>query len=297
MGRSGMEQAENVTGVHRFPEAGLLAAAFDHLAPLAAAIEAWSLQRGGAPGFCRGCERWVDFTQAQAPPGDWANLMEGMLCTCGLNGRMRGILMALDDLLGDLEVRPATSAVFERLTPLFPLLERRLPGIVGSEYLGDDLRSGSIQKTAWGGVRHESLLAPSYKDASLDMVLHFDVLEHVPDMDQALRQCWRVLRPGGWMVFSCPFYEALDTTIVRARLGEGGIEHLLEPCFHGNPVDGGGALVFSQPGWDLWARVIDAGFQEVRVSLCFDPVQGVLTDACPYPIGHAWPVVFVARKP
>lgn len=85
--------------------------------------------------------------------------------------------------------------------------------------------------------------------------MHFDVLEHVPDMDQALRECWRILRPGGWMLFSCPFYEELESTIVRARLVDGALEHVLEPCYHGNPVDGGGALVFSQPGWDLWERV------------------------------------------
>lgn len=284
-------------GVHRFETAEKLREVMDLLAPTAVTVEQWSLAQGGFPGYCRGCGGWGQFSQSQPATGDWANLMEGMMCSCGLNGRMRGILMALDDLLLRLGRIPATTAVFERLTPLFPRLLERLPGLTGSEYLGDSLASGSVVQTAWGGIRHESLLAPSFGDASLDLVMHFDVLEHVPDMDQALRECRRILRPGGWMLFSCPFYEELESTIVRARLVDGALEHVLEPCYHGNPVDGGGALVFSQPGWDLWDRVQQAGFDGVGVSLCFDPVQGVLTDACPYPDGHAWPVVFAAQKP
>lgn len=283
-------------GPHWFEDVQLLKAVMAGLADAAAFIEERVLATGGSFGYCRGCRSWGWLSQSPAVAGDWANLMEGLICKCGLNGRMRGILMAVDGLLQRRTVASSRAAVFECLTPLYPFLEERLPGLVGSEYLGDDLVSGQVLDTPRGKVRHESLLAPSFEDGSLELVMHFDVLEHVPDMDKALRQCWRVLRPGGWMLFSCPFYEALETTIVRARLVNGELCHDLAPCFHGNPVDGGGALVFSQPGWDLWGRVRQAGFKTLGVSLCFDPVQGVLSDACPYPDGHAWPLVFAAQK-
>jgi hypothetical protein len=43
--------------------------------------------------------------------------------------------------------------------------------------------------------------------------------------------------------------------------------------------------------------VEQAGFNAPELWLMFDPVEGVLTDACPFPDGHAWPIVFVAAKP
>jgi SAM-dependent methyltransferase len=42
-------------------------------------------------------------------------------------------------------------------------------------------------------------------DASFDTVLYTGVLEHMEDPERALRECARVLKPGGNMVFLIPF--------------------------------------------------------------------------------------------
>ncbi len=272
-----------------------LQAVMDALSPVALMLEKQAFDQGRAFGYCRGCGIWSWFVQPLEAEG-WANLSEGMLCACGLNGRMRGVLAVVDDVLARMDAVPE-AAVFERLTPMFGPLLRRLPGITGSEFLGTQYRSGDMVEHGGLQVRHESMDDTSYASGSLGLVMHFDVLEHVPDPMAALRECHRILVPGGRLVFSTPFYEELAISIRRAWLRDGVLVHDLPAAYHGNPVDEGGALVFTQFGQDLFDMVAAAGFCGVEARLAFNPVEGVLTNACPYPDGHAWPVVFVAAKP
>lgn len=268
---------------------------FAELTATVSEAERTIIGHGGLNAFRLGCGRSGWMTQPPTPPGDWANLREGLLCGCGLNSRMRQILITLDALLKR-EHDLHEAVVFEQLTPLFAHLRRRLPRLIGSEYLGASYRSGDVVSTMGQAVRNESLLASSYASDSLDLVMHFDVLEHVPDPVAALVECHRILRPGGWLFFTCPFYEGLDRTIVRARLVEGVLRHDLEPCYHGNPVDQGGALVFTQPGWDLLGWIRSAGFADAEMLLCLDVAQGIVSNACPYTDGHTWPIIFAAYK-
>jgi ubiquinone/menaquinone biosynthesis C-methylase UbiE len=43
-----------------------------------------------------------------------------------------------------------------------------------------------------------------FEDRSFDAVTRFDLLEHVPDDRQAVREAFRVLRPGGALLVSTP---------------------------------------------------------------------------------------------
>lgn len=270
-------------------------AVFAALAPAISAEERTIIANGGLHAYCAGCGDRGWMTQPPTAPGDWANLREGLLCACGLNSRMRQILVTLDDLLAR-DPDPHAAVVFEQITPLFARLRQRLPALIGSEFLGMQHRPGEHVEVHGQRVRHESLLGTSYASDSLDLVMHFDVLEHVPDPVQALRECHRILRPGGWLFFTCPFYEGLERSIVRARLVDGEIEHHLAPCYHGNPVNEGGALVFTQPGWDLLDWITAAGFPDADMLLCLDIEQGIVSNACPYADGRTWPIIFATQK-
>ncbi|MBA3468088.1 MAG: class I SAM-dependent methyltransferase [Herpetosiphonaceae bacterium] len=59
-----------------------------------------------------------------------------------------------------------------------------------------------------GRLVRGSVLELPYTDASLDLVTSFEVLYHraVPDEVAALREVWRVLRPGGWVLLRMPSY-------------------------------------------------------------------------------------------
>ncbi len=126
------------------------------------------------------------------------------------------------------------------------------------------------------GIRHEDALALSFSDASLDLIISQDVMEHVPEIEPAIAEAARVLRPGGRFYFSVPFDPASDTTVQRAKLSDGEVVHLKEPVFHGNPVSPEGSLVFFDHGWDLLDRLRGHGFAEACVLGTWSALYGYL---------------------
>ena len=54
---------------------------------------------------------------------------------------------------------------------------------------------------------------------------------------------------------------------MRARLTSNGIENLLPPQFHGNPISEEGSLVFYDFGWDLLHQFVSAGFSDALVEV------------------------------
>lgn len=124
-----------------------------------------------------------------------------------------------------------------------------LPGHIYSEY-------GSLDPA----VPSEDLLALSYADASLDLVLTSDTLEHVPDFERALSEIHRVLRPDGAHLFTIPVIWDRPRTRVRARMHDGEIEHLLPPSYHGiSDPPPPTCLVFHEFGADVVERIEATG--------------------------------------
>ena len=95
-----------------------------------------------------------------------------------------------------------------------------------------------------------------FEDRSYDLVLHSDTLEHVARPIRALSECRRVLKPGGFCVFTVPLI------VDRLTISREG----LPPSYHGtpssNPAD---FLVHTEYGADAWKHVTLAGFRECRI--------------------------------
>jgi SAM-dependent methyltransferase len=66
-------------------------------------------------------------------------------------------------------------------------------------------------------IHHGNLAALPLADASVDVVVNFQVIEHLWDQPQFVRECLRVLRPGGALLMSTPnritFSPGRDTPI------------------------------------------------------------------------------------
>lgn len=73
----------------------------------------------------------------------------------------------------------------------------------------------------------------SYKDSSFDLILHSEVLEHVTDPHQALKECRRVLKPGGICLFTIPVIFNRKT-IRRAKMKGDKLHHLRPASYHGS---------------------------------------------------------------
>ncbi|WZP00684.1 methyltransferase domain-containing protein [Isosphaeraceae bacterium EP7] len=127
-----------------------------------------------------------------------------------------------------------------------------LPGLVASDFH----EPGQPQTT---GVRHEDLAALSYQDASFDLVLTSETLEHVPDLPRALAEIRRILTPEGRHVFTIPVLPSTPSTFARARLGPDGSFLPLAP-FIAHPGGDRGYPVFTEFGADLPDLMRAAGF-------------------------------------
>ena len=87
----------------------------------------------------------------------------------------------------------------------------------------------------------------TYPDASFDLVLTSETLEHVPDLDAALAETRRVLAPGGRHVFTVPLLPGVPATYSRIRTGpDGAAVHLAPPICH--PGGDVGYPVFTEFG-------------------------------------------------
>ena len=165
--------------------------------------------------------------------------------------------------------------MFEQVTPLFRYLKQAMPAwrITGCEWLGPDIAPGAVVN----GIRHEDCAALSLADGSMDVVVSLDVFEHVPDPRRGFREKARVLRQGGVLLMTVPFFPERDATVQRARLAHGRIEHLLPPEYHGNPIDPErGSLVYHDFGWDLLPMIREAGFRDAFVGLYWSLEYGHL---------------------
>jgi len=121
---------------------------------------------------------------------------------CGAHDRERHLLLYMErtgllaELAGKVIVHFAPEA----------RLSKRIEQAGPSRYTKCDLFPSGAE------VQREDLLAMSFADSSVDLLIANHVLEHVPDDQQAIREVARVLRPGGHAILQTPFSAMLAKT-------------------------------------------------------------------------------------
>jgi SAM-dependent methyltransferase len=128
-------------------------------------------------------------------------------------------------------------------------------------------------------VTNQNLERLTFPDASFDVVLTSDVLEHVRLEDRAHREIRRVLRPGGVYIFTVPHFRDRPT-IERVRIVDAADpsrdEDVLPREYHGDAnSEDGRALAYRSFGIDLDDELRRLGF-DVAYEKRDDPEHGIL---------------------
>lgn len=205
--------------------------------------------------------------------GTLENWREGIVAN-GLNSRLRAVLSIVAEKIDHLPSHDVRIFATEAVTPFALLLRGAYPRFLGAEYVADPKRREDLFP-----IPHQDLLSLDLPSGRFDVVTTNEVLEHVSDLDQALSEIARVLKPGGWHVGTHPFWFMSTVGDVRTRLVDGTIRHIKEPEYHGDPINPGqGSLVFETPGWNILERARAAGFSKVEMRFVASESRGFVTE-------------------
>ena len=102
----------------------------------------------------------------------------------------------------------------------------------------DDVKSGDF----YNGIKCIDLQDIPFEDNKFDLIITEDVLEHVWNIDRALKEINRVLKKDGMHIFTVPVHEKNKTV---SRKGSS------QKVYHGDPLRDTGALVNTDFGNDI----------------------------------------------
>ncbi len=192
-------------------------------------------------GFCNTCDSQVTFNAMNS----W--LRDHFLCSnCGSIPRERALMYAIETYypnFRDLRIHESSPGGRGASLKLLDQCSKYT-----ASHFDTSVPLGSI---ASSGYRSEDLQNLTFEDESFDLVVTQDVIEHLFEPEKAFTEINRILRPGGAHIFTVPLVNKIKKTERCATMDDGQVRYLMEPEYHGNPIDSSGSLVTMRWGYDI----------------------------------------------
>ena len=216
-------------------------------------------------GHCPTCDHDVTFVANNS----W--LRDCYCCSnCGSVPRERALMATLEARFPNWR-----SLVIHESSPVDRGASVRLAGECPG-YIPSQFYPGQPLGSCLGRFRCENLESLTFSDESIDLHITQDVLEHVFHPSKVFAEIARTLKPGGAHVFTVPIVNKHRPSVLRARrAGDGQIEHLEPPVFHGNPISNSGSLVTVDWGFDICERIHAASGMFTHVVQIDDLSRGI----------------------
>jgi len=247
--------------------------------PLRRLLDAVARRMHFMPGYCNICANLTVF-HTRHP-----NFREHVRCLrCGSVNRHRQIAAVMLSTLHGTGTTASWFASLRRLPPNLSVWTAETPravqarlkdrlgaNCISSEYLDAGLVSGQEVK----GVLHVDIQRTHFLDNSLDYILTSDVMEHVPHPESALKETYRILKPGGYHIFTAPFYHHRFTNEVRSEYNaDGSLKHHRQPWYHDDPLRPQGVLAYTVFAPELLCQIEKIGF-EAQLLRLHSPLHGI----------------------
>lgn len=87
-----------------------------------------------------------------------------------------------------------------------PILQKKLKSLRNLDYISADLKSSSA-------MIKMDITDALFKENVFDIILCYHVMEHIMDDKQAIREIYRMLKPGGWAIIQSPIDMNQEHTI------------------------------------------------------------------------------------
>lgn len=178
----------------------------------------------------------------------------GLRCLrCGSTYIHRAIGLIIQEIIPEGEI-----SVYEMSSSgaLFRFMRRRYKDFTCSEFYEDVIPGASKE-----GVQCQDVQNLTFGNESFDLVTSTEVFEHVPDDLKGFKEIYRVLKMGGYFIFTVPLSDS-EKTVERAFIKDGRVEHRVPPEYHGDRIRGQNrVLTFRNYGMDIRFRLESIGFE------------------------------------
>ena len=179
--------------------------------------------------------------------------------------RASAVHMSLGFNIARLNLNFASMRAFEMSSrgPFVNFLKKRAGALELSEYW-PDIPLGAEKE----GISCQNVEQLTFRDSSFHLCTSTEVFEHVSDDTRGFSEIHRVLKPGGWLVFSVPLKDG--STLTRAEIIDGELVHHVTPPEYHNDLLGGPktVLAYRTYGTDIVEKLENVGFRIAGINDC-----------------------------